>query len=184
MVNANKTKITGLGPNSAAIIAGFLGLLWLPRAAEAIRAPDRSTIDWTDLLWSGRHVVVDIGDLPDNARGSLLVEGRSYVVWYQQEPCLWQSYGPAELPKWMGGGGIVEHHFNKAGTSVGRDRHLNETESATATGDCNSPHDRKMVVLGLPVDIDRRGYLSFGGAQNRIGAIRAPNRWAWPWSRK
>lgn len=183
VVKGNLTRITGLGATSFAVALGLIGLLWLPRAAERMRPPDRAATNWIDLLWSGKKLSVDIGDLPEHARGSLLVEGRSYAVWYQQVPCLWQSYGPAQLPAWMDGA-LVDHHYNKAGTAIGRDAHLNRTDSATATSECNSPRDRKMVVLGLPVDIDRRGYITFGGSEHRIGALRAPNRWMWPWSRQ
>jgi hypothetical protein len=182
VVNGQPTRITGLGTKPFAVILGLIALLWLPRAVERLRAPDPATIDWVELLWSGKRLTVDIGDLPEHARGSLLVEGRSYIVWYQQEPCLWQSYGPAQLPKWMEGV-VVEQHYNKAGPSIKLDRHLNETESATSIGDCNSPRDRKMVVLSLPVQFDCRGYISFGGSQHRIGALRVPDHWVWPWSR-
>jgi hypothetical protein len=65
--------------------------------------------------------------------------------------------------------------------AIGRDAHLNRIESATATADCNSPRDRKMVVHGLLVDIDRRGYITYGGSQHRIGALRAPGHLPWLW---
>lgn len=176
------TRLTGLGVGQVAAVLGVVAVLWIPRVAELTRPTDRAAIRWADLLWNGDKLVVDIGDLPEHARGSLLVEGQSYTVWYQQEPCLWQSDGPAQLPKWMNGD-IVEHHYNKTGPPVGAGAHLNPTESATATSDCNSPHDRKMVVLGLPVDFDRRGVFTFGGANHPIGAIRIPPRRRWPWSK-
>jgi hypothetical protein len=150
-------------------------------ASHWMQPPDRATLNWVQLLWSGKKLSVDIGDLPEHAKGSLLVEGQSYIAWYQQDPCLWQSTGPVQLPMSMGAE-VVENHYSKAGVSIGRDAHLNRTESATATSECHSPRERKMVVHGLPVDIDRRGYLTFGGTQHRIGALRIPG-WAWPWSK-
>jgi hypothetical protein len=136
---------------------------------------DRTAIGWTELLWSGETLTVEIGDLPDHARGSLLVEGRTYSVRYQQQPCLWESSGPAQQRS----GEVVESHFNRAGPGI--KPYLALKDSGTAT-DCNSPRDRKMVVLGLPVDLDRRGYISFGGAEHRIGELQVPSsRWPWPW---
>jgi hypothetical protein len=114
MVKGKLTKINRLGATSLAIVFALIGLLWFPRAAQWIQSADRTTINWVELLWSGEKLSVDIGDLPEHARGSLLVEGRSYIVWYQHDPCLWQSNGPAKLPKSMGGE-VVEQHYNKAG---------------------------------------------------------------------
>jgi hypothetical protein len=182
LIKEELTRITRLRATSLAAVLGLIALLWLS-ASYWMQPPDRATINWVELLWSGKKLSVDIGDLPEHAKGSLLVEGRSYTVWYQQDPCLWQSTGPVQLPK-SRGGEVVENHYNKAGVAIGREAHLNRTESATATAECNSPRDRKMVVLGLGVDIDRRGYLSFGGSQHRIGALRVPDGWAWPWSKR
>jgi hypothetical protein len=177
-IDRKQSRIKGLGITGLLIVLASLVLLWLPRAAQLVQPPDRATIDWIELLWSGMALTVDVGELPEPARGSLVVEGRSYTVWYLRGPCLWQSTGPAQLPSRMGGE-IVEKHYNIAGVSIGPTAHLNKIESATATSECHSPRDRKMVLHGLAVDIDRYGYLSFGGSQHRIAALRPPGKWFW-----
>jgi hypothetical protein len=65
----------------------------------------------------------------------------------------------------------VENHYNKAGPTVRP--HLNKTESGTQS-ECNSPRNGKLMVLGLPLDFDRRGQLTFGGKIHHIGEIRIP----------
>lgn len=179
-IEREQARIIRLRATSLAAVLGLTGLLWL-LASHWMQPTERATINWVQLLWSGKKLSVDIGDLPEHAKGSLLVEGQSYNIWYQQDPCLWQSTGPVQLPNSMGAE-VVENHYSKAGMSIGRDAHLNRTESTTATSECNSPREHKMVVHGLPVHIDRRGYLTFGGTQHRIGALRVPG-WTWPWSK-
>lgn len=50
-------------------MCGLLAVLWLPRAVERLRPRDRATNAWADRLLSGERMIVDIGDLPDNAKG-------------------------------------------------------------------------------------------------------------------
>lgn len=48
-------------------VLGVIGLLWL-LTSHWIQPPDRATINWVQLLWSGKKLSVDIGDLPEHAR--------------------------------------------------------------------------------------------------------------------
>ncbi len=168
-VNRQDMRLNGLGATPIVATLGIIGLLWAPRAINYIRTPvDRTSIDWAGRLWNGETLTVEIGDLPVHARGGLLVEGRAYSVHFQQEPCVWHSSGPAQQRS----GDVVEGHVNKSGPSI--KPYLETKESGTATAECNSPRDWKMLVLGLPADFDRHGWVSFGGANNRIGQIQIP----------
>jgi len=162
-------RVKNFGPVSMASVIALTALLWIPTLyATFIIPPDRTTIQWGERLWGGEVMTVEIGDLPAHARGGLLVEGRSYSVRYQQKPCMWFSSGPAKQHT----GEVVEAHANTAGMTV--QPHLDRTNSGTSTAECNSPRENKLVVLGMPVDFDRRGNLSFGGAWNHVGQIRLP----------
>ena len=163
----------GLGITGFLIVLASLVLLWLPRAAQLMQPPDRATINWIELLWSGKAMTVDVGELPEHARGSLLVGGRSYTVWYLRGPCLWQTTGPAQLPHWMGGE-IVEKHYNVAGVVIGPTAHLNKI-ICDGESECHSPRIGNWCSRFCS-DIDRDGYLTFGGSQHPIAALRPPDK--------
>ena len=119
VVKGEQIRITGLGGNQLAAVLGLIGILWVPRAADVVRPPDRTDINWADLLWSGEKMTLEIvEELPDHMRQSRLVEGAEYTLWFQREPCIWRSYGPMRQPKDVNGGALVPHHFNKSGTSI------------------------------------------------------------------
>jgi hypothetical protein len=170
VISGQLTRLSGLGPRNFAALLGLIALLWVPRVVDVARPKevDRARINWGELLWDGNALTIDIGDLPDHARGSLLIEGESYTVRFHRDSCEWESSGPIKHPT----AGTVTRHFNRAGPKV--KPYLGIQDSGTSTAECNSPRDRKLIVAGLPVDFDRRGNLSFGGAVHRIGEIRLP----------
>ena len=124
-------------------------------------------VRWSDLLLDGGAVIVEIADdLPPHAAGSLLLEGESYSVQFRKDSCEWESVGTIKHPS----AGTVHRHVNKAGPKA--PPHLGIEDSGTATVECYSPRDRKIVIAGLPVDFNARGEISFGGATHKIGQLR------------
>jgi hypothetical protein len=152
-------------------VLGLIGLLWVPRVADYYLQPvDRTLVKWSERLWNGERLQLEIGDLPQHARG-LLVEGALYTVSFHNDACEWLAQGPINHPT----AGLVEHHVGRGGPKV---KPYLSLESSGAQAICAEPRGRdgrgQAIIMSTVVDFDRRGNVSFGGEQHRIGVFRVP----------
>jgi hypothetical protein len=178
-VGGQRTTLRGLGRYGAGALLLLVIALWIPRVAERLRAPDRAAIPWAEMLDRGHEVIVDIGEVPDHmgaGRGRMPHEA-TYRVRFQRETCIWRTVGPWKLPPEENGVTIPDH-IDEAGPSFRGS--FTRQKSETGMSECSLPERGQMVVMGIPVEFDRRGVLSFGGREHRFGALRIPWRWYSP----
>jgi hypothetical protein len=169
--NGQSSRVTSLNATWFASVLGLIGLLWVPRVADYYLQPvDRTLVHWSERLWNGQRLLLEIGDLPPHARG-LLVEGALYSVSFRNDVCEWLAEGPINHPT----AGLVEHHSARGGPHV---KPYLSLESSGTQGECAEPRGRdgqgRAIVMSTIIDFDRRGNVSFGGEHIRIGAFRVP----------
>jgi hypothetical protein len=178
-VGGQRTTLRGLGRYGTVSVVALVVMLWLPRAVERVRPPERTATPWAELLLEGEEMVVEIGEVPPHMGGGRghVPHDATYRIRFDRNKCLWRTVGPWQFRP-EEGGALVPDHVNEASPTLqGR---LTTQSSQTGTSECNSPKEQRMVVMAVPVEFDRRGVISFGGKEHTIGALRVPARWDWP----